>query len=234
MSPHVLSWNIAQLEVSADAPSGWDIDYTQDAIRRFILRLKPDLICLQEVPTDVPFVEGYELLPKQTESHCGYVATLIREDVASANLSHDVVRRSAVLTHFPTWALTIANVHLAPWNSGRQERIRSLKEITNQSKTERLVVIGDTNTRVDEEDAIAELGLAADRPPDSTWDTRRNRFRSDSNAYSAYYTRYFCRGEVRMTDVRVWDTPLQVDGQKFFLSDHFAMSGRIEYNPSST
>ena len=234
MSLHVLSWNIAQLELSAEAPPGWDMDFSQDAIRRFVLRLQPDLICFQEVPTDVPFVEGYELLPKQTESHCGYVVTLVREDLVEASMKHAVVHRSTVLTQFDEVGLTIANVHLPPWNSGRLERTTVLKEIVERCATERLVVIGDTNTRIEEEDGIAELGLIVDRPPSVTWDTRRNRFRADSNEYSAYYTRHFCRGEVAFRDVRVWDTPMQVDDRKFFLSDHFAMSGRIEYNSSSS
>ena len=50
------------LEISAQAPSGWDAEYTEDAIRRFVLRERPDWIFYQEIPNHVPFAEGYELV----------------------------------------------------------------------------------------------------------------------------------------------------------------------------
>lgn len=216
------------LEVSADAPTGWDAEYTEDAIRRIVLRQNPDWIFYQEIPNHVPFAEGYELIREQTESHCGAIVTLVRSEFAEREpIEHTVVPRCAVLSEIPRLELTIANVHLAPMSAGAPTRLRMLEQIVAATQTDRLVVIGDTNTRIAEEKAIAGLGFDVSRPPSPTWNTRENQFRSGSRKYSAYYTRHFSKGDVRVEEAKVHDVPMQVDGQSFFLSDHFALSGRL-------
>ncbi len=101
--------------------------------------------------------------------------------------------------------------------------------VTNASPTDNLVIIGDTNTRQAEVNAIVELGLCDHTPPSATWDSRRNRFRSGGASFVAYFTRVFSRGAVTVDNQRVLDDrPLEVDGRRFFLSDHFALAGTIE------
>lgn len=216
------------MEISADAPTGWDPDYTEDAIRRIVLRMQPDWIFYQEIPHHVPFAEGYELVREQTDSHCGTIVTLVRTGFAEDEpIYHSVVPRVAVLSEVPRYELTIANVHLAPMASGAATRLRMLEQILEATQTDRLLVIGDTNTRIAEEKVIAELGFDVTRPPKSTWNTRENRFRSDAREYTAYYSRYFVKGDIAVAEARVHDQPMQVDGKSFFLSDHFALSGAV-------
>ena len=217
------------LEISAQAPSGWDAEYTEDAIRRFVLRERPDWIFYQEIPNHVPFAEGYELVRAQTESHCGTIVTLVRAELVEEEpVNHSVVPRCAVLSEIPRFDLTIANVHLAPMSAGAPARLRMLQQIVEATQTARLLVIGDTNTRIVEEKEIRELGFDVARPPVATWNTRENHFRKKSRKYTAYYTRYFAKGDMAVAEVKVHDTPMKVDGQSFFLSDHFAMSGSLE------
>ena len=104
-----------------------------------------------------------------------------------------------------------------------------VNQILEATTTSQLVVVGDTNTRIDEEKTIADLGFATDRPPIPTWNTKENKFRDGSREYSAYYTRYFAKGEhVAVMNPKVHDVPMNVDGNQFFLSDHYLLSGDIE------
>ena len=112
--------------------------------------------------------------------------------------------------------------------AGAPTRLRMFKQILEATKTERLLVIGDTNTRIAEEKEIGDLGFDVTRPPEATWNTRENHFRKKSRKYTAYYTRYFSKGDMVVTDAKVQDVPMQVDGQSFFLSDHFALSGSLK------
>lgn len=228
-----LSWNLSMLVSSEQAPSGWDAEYTEDAIRRFILREQPHWVLFQEIPDHVPYTEGYSLVRQQTESHCGSIVTLMRDDMADIPITHTIVDRCAVLSHLPGLDTTIANVHLTPGKSGAASRLRMLERIRDAA-SDRILVVGDTNTRVDEEKEISGLGFACDRPPSVTWDTRVNRYRSEMRKYSAYYTRYFIKGDLQVRGVGVANTPLNVDGKKFFLSDHFALSGTLDIPVEST
>lgn len=216
------------LEISAEAPTGWDQDYTEDAIRRIVLRLRADWIFYQEIPHHVPFAEGYDLVREQTDSHCGTIVTLVRSEFAQDEaIHHSVVPGVAVLSELPRLELTIANVHMAPLSSGSETRLRMFEQVLAATQTDRLVVIGDTNTRITEEGRISALGFDVTRPPTATWNTQGNKFREDSREYTAFYTRYFAKGDVRVSDVKVHDQAMFVDGKSFFLSDHFALSGKL-------
>ena len=139
-----------------------------------------------------------------------------------------MIHRFAVSTRIPKLDLTIVNVHLEPGKTGSHKRLTSLQEISNRCETKGLVIVGDTNTRVSEEADFEKNGLVGVRPPMVTWDSRKNRFRKSGNEYSAYYTRYFHNEHVEVSNVKVWDKPCTVDGNEFYLSDHFAMTGEIK------
>lgn len=223
-----LSWNLSMLVTSAQAPAGWDGEYTEQAVSRFIQRQQPHWVFLQEVSGLVPpFVEGYVLIRQQVESHCGNVMTLMHQDLARLPITHTVVDRFAVMSELHGMDTAIANVHLAPGKTAAAARLEMLARIRQATSASRLLIIGDTNTRLTEEVKIFRLGLAGAKPPVATWDSRRNRFRSGQRGYTAYYTRYFVGGDLRVGDVSVHDRPLHVDGRKFFLSDHFALSGKL-------
>jgi endonuclease/exonuclease/phosphatase family metal-dependent hydrolase len=142
---------------------------------------------------------------------------------------HAVVAGCAVLTTFDDLAVTVANVHLAPGPGpdATSVRLEQLAAVVEASPTDALLVVGDTNTRLDETSAIADAGLLGDRPPQPTWNSRRNRFRADGHDHVAYYTRWFATDDLRVDQVEVWDEPIWSDGRTFHLSDHYALTLRV-------
>lgn len=226
----VLTWNLCLLNQSFQAPPNWRMDLTEAKIREHVLDTSPDFVCFQELPGLVPYVETHDLIPAHTMSHSGTIATLAKHEWMD-DLESQALGRFAVLTTIKSTGLTIANVHLEPGSHGTFKRIQMLNDICNACSTPALLIIGDTNTRVEEEEPIGKIDLAGTRPTRPTWDTRKNKFRDDGRAYTAYYTRYFHNDKVQVKNVVIWDKPIVEDGKRFYLSDHFAMSVRAEVTP---
>ena len=221
-----LSWNLNMMNTSAEAPSGWRIDQTEALIRQRILEEDIDVVCFQELPGMVPFVETHDLAPANTISHSGTIATIVKKELLEGMVCR-AIGRFAVACVFPTLSLTIVNVHLESTRGGAGQRLVQLRTLANVCPTESLLIVGDTNTRVAEEAAIAETGLLGKRPPAPTWDSRRNQHsdRASSKGFTCYFTRYFHNDQVAVEEVEVYNRPLNLDGTEFFLSDHFALSG---------
>ena len=93
------------------------------------------------------------------------------------------------------------------------------------SPTEALLVIGDTNTRVDELPAVEAAGLRAGRLPGPTWNSRRNRFRAGGAEFTAFFTRWIASPFLDVVEVAVGAEPIDVDGHRFHLSDHYRLTG---------
>lgn len=223
-----LTWNLALLERSAQAPPHWSQLDAEHAVRQSILALGPDVILYQELPGLVPFVETHGMIRSNPKTHSGHLAVLLTHELLDADLYPVSLPGGALLVTLDQLDLTIANVHLAPGRQGRTQRLATLEAIAARSPTERLLVAGDTNTRSAELPAIAALGLTAPDLPTPTWDARRNRFRADGPRFTASFTRYFVRGDVDVTDVEVHTAPVVVDdAHQFHLSDHFALSGTV-------
>ena len=221
-----LSWNLCMMNPSEQAPASWRPDLAESEIRKFILELAPDFVFFQELPGMVPFVETHDLLPANTKSHCGNIATIVRKELMK-DVTAEAVDRFAVVAKIESKNLTLANVHLEPGRNGAGRRKEMLATIVNGCDTDGLVVVGDTNSRLSEEEKLAtHLGLVGEKPPKATWDTRANRFREEGPKFTAYFTRYFHNEYTSVTDVKVWDEPLEHDGREFHLSDHFALSGK--------
>ena len=220
-----LSWNMCLLGKSHQAPANWRMDQSEDLIRRFVLDKKPDFVFFQELPGLVPFVETHDMVPVNTTSHSGNIASLVKKELADSVDSY-AVGRFAVCTKLNSLDLTLANVHLEPGRNGSYQRLKMIQTIASKCQTKGLLIVGDTNTRVEEEDDLASIGMLGERPPAATWDTKINKYRDDGKKYSAYFTRYFHNAAVLVSDVKVWDQPFEENGAKFFLSDHFAMSGK--------
>lgn len=214
------------MNISVEAPNNWRIDQTESLIRQRVLEEKADVVCFQELPAIVPFIETHELAPANTISHSGTIATIVRKDLIEGMVCR-AVGRFAVVCVFPKLSLSVANVHLESTRGGAGQRLLQLRTLFNVCPTDSLLIVGDTNTRVAEEAAIKETGLIGKRPPAPTWDSRRNRYsnRADSKAFSSYFTRYFHNDAVAVDDIKVHNQPLNFEGTEFFLSDHFALSG---------
>ena len=223
-----LTWNMALLERSAEAPQSWRQENTEATFRELVLELAPDIVLLQELPQLVPFVETHGMVRANPVSHSGNLATLVKHELMASEPKVAVVDSCAILTTLSD-ELTIANVHLAPGRGGEGQRLQQMAEIVESSPTARLLIAGDTNTRVDELAALAEADIVGDQPPSPTWDSMNNQFNSGRNAreFRAYFTRWFATPGVRVTDVRVHKAPIEHDGYRFHLSDHFALSGTV-------
>ena len=221
-----LSWNLCLLEPSAEAPANWRMDLTESKVREFILELQPDFVFFQELPALVPFVENYDLIPSNTISHSGTIATIAKEELMD-DLESKSIGRYGVFTAVRSARLTFANVHLEPGKDGDFKRLEMLRTISNTCPTDALAIIGDTNMRVAEEESLESVGLAGARPPRPTWDTKRNHYRKKGRAFTSYFTRYFHSDCVEVDNIVVHDDPIEHEGDEFFLSDHFALSGRV-------
>ena len=141
-------------ERSADAPPNWDQQHTEAAVRETILDLAPDLVLFQELPGLVPFVETHDMVRANPRSHSGNLATLVAHAVMEQQPTSLVVTRTALLTTFPDFGLTVANVHLSPGRGAEAQRLHQLRVVADASPTDNLVIVGDTNTRKAELAAI--------------------------------------------------------------------------------
>jgi len=222
-----LTWNLALMERSARAPLYWDSSATEAIVRDVVLDESPDVVLYQELPGFVPFVESHTMMRANPRSHSGHLGTLVTHALAETEPMVTTVDRCAVLTTFADPAITIANVHLAPGRSGAADRLMQITEIIQASPTNALLIVGDTNMRLAEAEALIELGFSGDKPPKVTWDSRRNRFRSDMPEFSAYFTRWFASPGVTVDNVQVHDEPTEHNDSEFFISDHFALSGEV-------
>jgi len=221
------------MQPSADAPDSWTVADGESAMRSELQAADADVIALQEVPNPrrAPTVESHRALAATTESHAGLISTMVRTAmVASVQQQVLVCRGFAVMVAFDS-GLTVANVHLAPFKSSADLRYAQLATIVDASPTEHLLIIGDTNMTAAEMGTIAALGLGAEKPPEFTINWRRNRFHPDGRGprITTYYTRWLATEGVTVSDVKVWSDPVPVAGGRgFYLSDHFALSGRAE------
>ena len=222
-----LTWNLCMMVSSHEAPAGWSLEHTEAKVRELVLQLDPDFVFFQELPGLVPYVETHDLLPANTESHSGNIATLVRNEMKD-EIESIAIGRFAVLAKMESRQLTLANVHLAPSQEGVDKRMRMLAKLIEKCETSGLVVAGDTNTRIKEEAGIEALGLTGHRPPRPTWDTKINQFRPNSRQFTAYFTRYFHNDQVAVDEVEVWVDKVEYNEERFHLSDHFPMSGSVQ------
>lgn len=225
-----LSWNLAMLTRSRQAPPWWTQEHAEAAVRERVLDWSPDLVTLQELPGIVPYVETHDMVRANPRSHSGNLATLVGNhllDDLGDGARPVVVPRCGLLVTFPAWDLTVANVHLAPGRGASGLRLAQLQAVLASAPTREVLVLGDTNSRTAEESTISSLGLAAPRPPRPTWDGRRNPFNGPSGDFVAYFTRCLVTPGVRVVDQTVHPGRVEADGTSFHLSDHFALEVSI-------
>lgn len=230
-----LSWNLGLLERSAEAPGSIQRFHIEDGIRRAVLDIAPDVVCWQELPNQVPFVETLDLMQATTQSHSGRLATLLAKDseLSKGEPTIKAVDGVGLLSTFPEAdrrpSFTIGNVHLEAGKGAVGLRLEQLGKLVEQSPTERLLVVGDTNMRLDEIEFVEDAGFTAPKPPKPTWDSRKNKFRFGGAEFTAYFTRVFASPGIELGPLMVHNSPTEVDGNKFYWSDHFALSGTLTF-----
>lgn len=221
------------LERSAEAPLAVQDFHIEEAVREFTLSIEPDVVCWQELPNKVPFVETLDLMQATTRSHSGQMATLVAKDspLAASEPTIQAVDGVGLLSTFPEHdgrpAFTVGNVHLEPGKGGAGRRLEQLGELVSKSPTELLVVTGDTNMRLADVEFVANAGFTTPKPQRPTWNSKRNRFRDEGHEFTAYFTRMFASPGIELSNTVVHDTPAEVDGTKFYWSDHFALSAEL-------
>jgi len=235
-----MSWNVAMLKPSHQAPPDWTAENTEDAVLDAIEAERPGLLHLQELPTAVGlgYIEGYVHLDKTTESHCGCIHTYVRSDLAGLIEDVRVLDRFCVLTQLrlPSGAgLQAANVHLLPHKQNAGNRLAQASEILSCGPELHTLVAGDTNTRQPE---AAEwrrgLGLVGEMPAKQhTWDGFANRFHGpETFKFRSSFSRLFHSKGVHVDHVRILKDPIERGGRRFFLSDHHAFVGTLSVPPS--
>ena len=227
-----LSWNLALLERSANAPLLWEQCDAEEVFRQHVLNDPPDIILLQELPGLVPFVETHKMIKANPKSHSGNLATLVAHTIEEDSISFISIPGFALLTTFESFGLTIANVHLAPGKGQSQSRMDQLAAVIAQSPCERVAIIGDTNSRSDEVARVREAGLHAPELPEPTWDSFKNRFHLGAPRFRANFTRCFTHPKIHAEDLEVISTPVERDDKKFYISDHFALKGSLTFSPN--
>lgn len=216
------------LEPSDEAPLGWGMEHTEDAVRQQVMAIDPDVVVFQELPRLVPYIPTHAMVKANPETHSGNLAVLVRHGLLGDDPVFSVVNGCGVVVQVGP-SLSIANVHLmaGPGRDPAAMRADQLQRVVGAAPTSALLVVGDTNVRADEESVIEGQGLAGARPPRPTWDTIKNPFRHGGREFRANFTRWFATDSVEVVDVDVLDEPWEHDGHRFHLSDHFALTGRV-------
>ena len=117
-----LTWNLALLERSAEAPPHWGQLESEHAVRELVLAMEPDIVLYQELPGLVPFVETHGMVRSNPRTHSGHLAVLLTHDQLDADPPHLPHAGGALLLTLDRIQQTIANVHLAPGRQGRTRR----------------------------------------------------------------------------------------------------------------
>lgn len=211
---------------SAEAPQHWEMFNTEAHVTDTVAELQPDIVLFQELPGLVPFVTSHAMVGANPKTHSGNLATLIKHELAPEAPKWATVGSFALSV--VVGDLTVANVHLAPGRGVEDERLDQIQQIMAQRSTEALLIAGDTNTRISEEEAIGALGLKTHRPPRPTWNSKVNRFNRTGSDFSAYFSRWFVSEGVTVSKQWVGDKRRIDDASKrFYVSDHFVCGATV-------
>lgn len=211
---------------SAEAPQHWEMFNTEAHVADTVAELEPDIVLFQELPGLVPFVVSHAMVGANPKTHSGNLATLIKHELAPVTPQWATVGSFALTVVLQD--LTVANVHLAPGRGAEEQRLDQIQQIVAQCSTDALLIAGDTNTRVSEEEAIGALGLKTHRPPRPTWNSKVNRFNEAGGDFSAYFSRWFVSKGVTIGKQWVGDKRrIDLASKQFFVSDHFVCGATV-------
>ncbi|GLC37789.1 hypothetical protein PLESTB_001476900 [Pleodorina starrii] len=249
-SPHLsfrlLTYNINDEAISESAPEGWSLATQQHRLCDLIRGLHPDLLCLQECFTFPHRLAGEYDIHGEALSHRGSCVVGTRRGgplkAAGPAVSVGPCVLVPLLLEPAGLRLFAASAHLAPFHEFGSVRAKQLAAIVAAAPPgEPLVVAGDLNMREKESGLPPSLGLAdawveAGSPPAErwSWDTRVNRYYTQGHAYTARYDRVLYRAgclRVRGFGLAANQPCSSAGGESHFLSDHFAVTARLELLP---
>lgn len=225
-----LTWNLAMLERPAAAPIDWAPEHSQAEVRDVVLAESPDVVAFQELPGVVPYAETHDMVRANPLSHSGNLATLVGNDLMEEATPRPITVPGCGLLTVLFDSVTVANVHLAPGPGQAAVRREQLEAIVAAAPTNEVLVIGDSNTRLAEEESLETIGLFGPRPPEPTWDSKRNHFREDGQEFVAFFTRAWATGNAKISDLRVLSRQtVEVGDGPFHISDHYALAGTVTF-----
>jgi len=190
----IVSLNVAGFKPSKAAPDRWD---PIPEFRKELLKYRPHVICLQEVPTNIveqqSFLPGYDVVGSRS-SHCENVVLMVRTKWAPHVVCTSNVHAPAVLgtmefsaSNGSAQQITFGSCHLAPFEGGSGKRLHQMKiilekiqQLHNDTENEDVMILaGDYNMRQEEDikaeailnfrDAWKEAGSPRDN--ENTWDS---------------------------------------------------------------
>ena len=193
----IVTMNIAECEPSANAPPTWTKNNTTEALQVELLRHDPDVLMLQECPSpewvERTFSDKYSSMGT-TESHAGYVALLIRRELALhaqtiwptpsdvQSLFWSRTDPPAVMAKIHLnqhQSLLLASCHLSYSEEGSKQRETQISDMLLKAETFPLILAGDTNMRETEDTYIEQRYqlqdawklAGADHATRFSWDT---------------------------------------------------------------
>ncbi|KAG7371014.1 endonuclease/exonuclease/phosphatase family protein [Nitzschia inconspicua] len=183
----LLTFNTARCQPSKAAPLSWTQSDSFEALEKAILKEdpKPDVVALQEAPLfalgrNTAF-QDYKLIGSRS-SHAPFVALFVHRRWKAEQVNSDFIEQydfeglpavMAVIDISESHEgkkeseenrrlLWVASVHLEPFAGGAPIRNRQLRALAEQARAAHvpLIIAGDTNMRVSEDDnAEIDLGL---------------------------------------------------------------------------
>ena len=241
----LMTWNVNQVlqPSSAMSPANdklWSDADNLAAVEADVLRLKPDVVTLQEVHGDsclIRLAKNYNLIGARPGANrsAGFLHLyarkgLVAEQVDAPSGLHGVLAK----VQFADTQFGIVALHLQAGAQGSLERRAGFKLAVSAVApvASTIVVCGDLNLR-EEEVKLWKLcqsySLEEVAYEGSSWNPRANRYDPDfKDAQPMRFDRMFFRGAVFASGFLAGKRKQFQAGFEFFLSDHFALLALVD------
>ncbi|EJK58532.1 hypothetical protein THAOC_21328 [Thalassiosira oceanica] len=242
------SFNISFAEPSQQASDRVSRRVTQTGlIRDAVLRCNPDVIALQESPSDAwgsGTFRNYVSIGTTLATHVdGHIDLLLRRELAQFSKRIDLSRLPGVaasisIPNGPKFA--VCSVHLPHTAEGASMREMMCRSIMTclAGRHENSIVMGDFNMRQKEDKKIEDLiggwtdvwkSAGESKAKKFTWDSRTNRYHgSEAFEFCARFDRIYLRGSdlsARSFDLFA-NKPLDGNGADY-ISDHYGITAEV-------
>jgi endonuclease/exonuclease/phosphatase family metal-dependent hydrolase len=209
----VMTWNIAECKVSEAKSAAEYWSGSETAIIAEVDSHSPDIICLQECPTERFPIRGYiQWCSRRT--HCGFTTIYSRSDVNAWPLA-------ASFPSITVDGVAYVSVHLAPSKRNATRRREQIHDLLEEIEGA-CVIVGDWNLRNSEVRSIEKMGLREEgQSVRVTWDSCENHFHGESAfQFACKFDRAFSRGWSGSSATRCGD---QSYAPHAYISDHWGM-----------